>query len=138
MHPNVSVRTAHGLQKQTILLADDACESSSCTSTRARKRTLFRVTRSVTTHSKISSSVIVITSIIRHLFYFYLFPCKHCRMFTCTLSLCLRVFFFSWHFVVLVTAVFLKFMPERKLAPATKLAVFLSIGSHFRLDDGGC
>jgi hypothetical protein len=46
-----------------------------CTSTRVCQRTLFRVTRSVPTHNKISSSAIVITSIIRYLFYFYLFPC---------------------------------------------------------------
>jgi hypothetical protein len=53
---------------------------------------LFRVTLSVATHNKISSSAIVISSIIRHLFYFYLFPCQYCRMFTCTLSLCLCFF----------------------------------------------
>jgi hypothetical protein len=33
------------------------------------------------------------------------------------------------------SCVFLQFMPERKLAPATKLTVFLSLGPHFRLDD---
>jgi hypothetical protein len=125
------------LQKQTILLAVNAHESSclhvnarmpahivSCNTQRRNSQQNFVVGHRHHLHHPTS-----------HLFLFVpVQALPHVHMHFVTLSL---FFFLLLAFCRLGhSCVFLQFMPERKLAPATKLTVFLSLGPHFRLDDG--